>query len=227
MEKKSPKLATPKQTAIKRLGLRGSSSALRVRSQTASATPSRKSGTIGNNAAVSYGSEKGNKKVLSSSVNTPSVNSNEMSKQAKSTNCRPHRLASNKHLKEKLSKKRLQFHSSDEIDTKGEGYNLEPESYLYKTYNKSKTQNDNVEEYLSRLSKEEVLAQIDEMEKELQARRQHTERAKELKKAIETWQAGFRSALQELQTKIDPSESREHLLTKLQLPANMIKYVED
>uniref|UniRef100_A0A1A9ZZL9 Uncharacterized protein n=1 Tax=Glossina pallidipes TaxID=7398 RepID=A0A1A9ZZL9_GLOPL len=219
MEQKSPIVVTPQQTTIKRLGLRGANSALRERSQTASATPGQKLGT--------FGSEKGHKKVSSSSLSTPSVDSNEVNKQAKSTNCRPHRLASNKHLKEKLSKKRLQFNRVDDMYTKDEADNLEPESYLFKTYNKSKAQNDNVEEYLSRLSKEEVLAQIDEMEKELQARREHTEKAKELKQAIETWQAGFRSALQDLQTKIDPKESREQLLSKLKLPAHMIKYAED
>uniref|UniRef100_A0A1A9VVI9 Uncharacterized protein n=1 Tax=Glossina austeni TaxID=7395 RepID=A0A1A9VVI9_GLOAU len=229
MEQKSPMLVTPKQhqTTIKRLGLRGANSALRGRSQTVSATPARKSGTFGNNAVVSYGSEKGNKKVSSSSLNTPSVDSNEVIKQAKSTNCRPHRLALNKHLKETLSKKRLQFNLVDEIETEHAGYRLEPESYLCKTYNKSKAQNNDVEEYLSGLSKEEVLAQIDEMEKELQARREHTEKAKELKQAIETWQAGFKSALQDLQAKIDPNESREQLLSKLKLPAHMIKYAED
>lgn len=173
-------------------------------------------------------------------------------RQCVSTNCRPYRLSLSKRIREKMTKKRLEFHVANELEKEEEDQKklLEEERLdLQKSehfpISSQETENSSGltpafsgintdSEKLScshinpeQMSREQLLASIAEMRKELKSREGHKRKVQELQQAIETWKQGFACALRDLQAKITPHYEFETLLEHLHIPKDMIKYVND
>ncbi|XP_037825255.1 uncharacterized protein LOC119613317 [Lucilia sericata] len=230
--------STPKQT--KRLGLRRTSSILRDKKATGSipkpkilevATPvstssqstpvstSRRSRLPQSDVKINYKNLEHKCKsnnTPTAAVKTPGTPKNTSSstvvqRLAVSTNCRPYRLALSKKVREKMTKKRLEFYLANEMD-KNEA-----------TGNEKKEEEPNVEQ----MSKEDLLQQIEIARKELKARQDHKKKVQDLQQAINVWKTGFSSALLDLQHKIEPRLETATLLERLHIPQEMLKYIND
>lgn len=234
MNVESDNLSTPKQ--VKRLGLRRSGSMLK-RSASGLSNSNAKCRILDveptiltPKIAFPQSDNKINYKVLEqtpsiknaadaeSTPATPkSQSSTDFHRLAVSTNCRPYRLALSKKVREKMSKKRLEFYLANDLDKD------ESKEKLVQAENDQ--QNLKTEKILN--SREKLLEYIDSAQKELTARQDHIRKVEELKQAISIWKAGFSLAVTDLQNKIEPRMETTVLLEHLHIPQEMIKYINE
>ncbi|KAM7363747.1 uncharacterized protein ACRADG_000534 [Cochliomyia hominivorax] len=220
MNASNDNFTTPKQT--KRLGLRRTSSILRNNSankaiesaakskvltfETPESSPKRK--LTQSDVKVNYRNLQQNGETKNNTPATPkNAASAEVSRFAVSTNCRPYRLALSKRVREKMTKKRLEFYLANELEKEDEESDdkrgKEPET------------------------KEDLLKAIEMARKELKSRQEHMKKVQELQQAINVWKEGFSSALQDLQQKIEPRLETNVLLERLHISPEMLKYIKD
>ncbi|KNC22277.1 hypothetical protein FF38_10417 [Lucilia cuprina] len=228
MSENNDSFSTPKQT--KRLGLRRSSSIIRDKKSTAStaktklleiATPvtTSRSRLPQSDVKVNYKNLElkcESVTISPAATKTPGTPKNTSSgsegqRLAVSTNCRPYRLALSKKVREKMTKKRLEFYLANEMD-KDEANGEE--------VNEKETK-------IEKMSKEDLLQHIEIARKELKARQDHKNKVQELQQAINVWKTGFSSALLDLQQQIEPRLETATLLERLHIPQEMLKYIND
>lgn len=139
---------------------------------------------------------------------TPSTSTADNLRQAVSTNCRPYRLSLSKKVRERMTKKRLEFHMANEVE-------------------KEEMMEVSEDEQSIQTTKADLLKQIEMARKALKAREEHAKKVEDLRQAISVWQTGFSTALQDLQQKVQPHMEFPVLLDKLKIPQEMLKYVKD
>lgn len=221
---------TPKQT--KRLGLRRNSSIIRNLSanrtngiasiskvlplETPTTTPKRR--LPQSDIKINYKNLEQNEQ-CQQPLRTPgtpknSASSTELQRLAVSTNCRPYRLALSKKVREKMTKKRLEFFMANEMEKEdAEEVNSETQ--------------DTCKQSAIPETKEDLMHEIEKLQKELKARQEHIRKVQELQEAINIWKTGFSSAILDLQQKIEPRFEMEKLLQRLHIPEEMLKYIND
>ncbi|TMW47336.1 hypothetical protein DOY81_007586 [Sarcophaga bullata] len=152
---------------------------------------------------------KSREKYSADTPQTPSVSTAEHLRQAVSTNCRPYRLSLSKKVRERMTKKRLEFHKANEVEKDEMMEVIEDDEPTKST------------------TKEDLLKQIEMARNELKAREDHAKKVDELRQAITVWQTAFSTALQDLQQKVQPHMELPLLLDKLKIPQEMLKHVRD
>ncbi|XP_065361031.1 uncharacterized protein LOC135954703 [Calliphora vicina] len=223
--------STPKQT--KRLGLRRSSSILKdssakkalgsvaknkfIEITTPASTPRRR--LPQSDVKINYKNLEQNEGATTHAVNTPgtpkSTNTSDLQRLAVSTNCRPYRLALSKKVREKMTKKRLEFYLANELDKE--------DAEEKETHEKQ----ENAKTELKPTNKEDILKQIEIARKELKSRQEHVKKVQDLQEAVNVWKTGFSSALLDLQEHIEPRLETATLLERLHIPQEMIKYIDE
>lgn len=101
-------------------------------------------------------------KLLTDSPHTPIASTGIQSRQAVSTNCRPYRLSLSKKVRERMTKKRLEFHMANEVEKKEVANQVEDEDSQMET---------------SQLTKDQLLKQIEIARQELKAREEHVKKS--------------------------------------------------
>ncbi|XP_073820248.1 uncharacterized protein [Musca autumnalis] len=158
-----------------------------------------------------------------------------------STNCRPYRLSLSRRIREKMTKKRLEFHLANEMEKQDEEQretasqedtqSIEEERLPKPTSKHSKHDEEENKPksngHLGNMTREELLSNIEKLRHELKTREDHTKKVQDLKQAIEIWKNGFAAALNDLQQKITPHYDKETLLQHLHIPKEMLKFVND
>lgn len=265
MSNSNENFSTPVQTrGSKRLGLRRSSSSVKKTQAPetaakktdnatgatceAATTPRRQPQS---DAKVKYHNREHSNKTNDGSFEAPSPGTPNaacsLQRLSVSTNCRPYRMSLSKRVREKMTKKRLEFHMANEMEKEDEERKQDrPQETKHnaadvcqfavnKADSRPSTATEveqitipaNKDKEPEQMSRDELLVVIEQCRKELKARQTHEAKVQELREAISTWQIGFSTALSELQKKLPTAIDTETLLTQLRLPKEMIKYVND
>ncbi|XP_058978416.1 uncharacterized protein LOC131802327 [Musca domestica] len=246
MSETNDKFSTPIQTKSKSLGLKRNSSSVSKQNCNTTTTPviSAKKKAIKTSKQEPQSDVKINYRNLETGNSNDSVLDNgtpstpvllrdkqQLHRECVSTNCRPYRLSLSKRIREKMTKKRLEFHMANEMEKQEEEETQEQcdlkDDRLTKHSEKQEKEKSTPNGPAENMTRTELLSSIDKLQKELKSREEHAKKVQELKQAIEVWKNGFASALNDLQSKITPHYEKEVLLQHLHISEEMLKFIND